>query len=163
MNADPNELMTGARVRSSDGHDLGQVKEVLGSYFKVDASMTPDYWLPQSIIESADQSEVVLSADRDTIGGYEVDPTDLEAERRATMTPADEAQLSVEAAAIVWGPDEWAVVRTRILEREAAYTKDELDRMQAEQPEETRSRFGHLVDDADRSAERLARTVEENT
>lgn len=163
MNAEPYALMVGARVRSGDGHDLGQVKEVVGSYFKVDASIAPDYWLPQAIVESADPSEVILSADRDAIGGYEVEPADLEAERRATMTPDDEARTAVEAAAIVWGPDEWAVVRTRILERESGYSEDELDRMQAEQPEETRGRFGHLFDDAGRSAERLARTVEENT
>lgn len=61
------------------------------------------------------------------------------------------------------GPDEWAVVRTRILERDSAHTEDDLDRMQAAHPAGTRTHFGHFIEDADRSARCLARAVEENT
>lgn len=70
---------------------------------------------------------------------------------------------AVEAAAMVWGPDEWVVVRSRILEAEPHHEEAELNRMYDEEPEGLRARFAHLLDDADRSAEELARTVEENT
>jgi hypothetical protein len=38
-------VMLGAPVRTSDGKELGKVKEVVGGCFKVDAPMQPDYWL----------------------------------------------------------------------------------------------------------------------
>jgi hypothetical protein len=38
-------ITIGAPVRTSDGKELGKVKEVLGECFKVDAPMQPDYWL----------------------------------------------------------------------------------------------------------------------
>lgn len=163
MSMDSYDFTVGARIITADGRDIGAVKDILGYYFQVDASMAPDYWLPASLIRSYDQSSITLSADRDALGGYEVDEAVIEAQRAEEAAPVDEDQMAVEAAAIVWGPDEWAVVRTRILERGSAHSEEELDRMQAEQPEETRRRFGHLFEDADRSAERLARTVEENT
>jgi len=163
MSMDNYDFTIGARVITADGQDVGEVKDIVGYYFKVDASMAPDYWLPASLITSFDQESVTLGADREALGGYEVDEQAVEDARRAEMAPEDEAQMAVEAAAIVWGPDEWAVVRTHILERESGYTEADLDRMQSDEPEETRRRFGHLFEDADRSAERLARTVEENT
>ena len=36
----------GAEVLTSDGQGLGRVAEIRGEYFKVDAPMSPDYWLP---------------------------------------------------------------------------------------------------------------------
>ncbi len=35
----------GAEVYTTDGSKLGTIKAVQGAYFKVDASMQPDYWL----------------------------------------------------------------------------------------------------------------------
>jgi hypothetical protein len=162
MSMDAYEFIVGTRVRSSDGEDIGQVKEILGRYFKIDAPMAPDYWLPRSVVRSADQSELVLDITREELGGYEVDPDLVESERDAERGEVDEDQMAVEAAAIVWGPDEWAVVRSRILEYEPDYSEEELDRMREEDPRGLRERFAHLIEDADRSAERLARTVEEN-
>lgn len=163
MSMDSYDFTVGARIITADGHDIGAVKEILGYYFKVDVSMAPDYWLPASLIRTHGQASITLSADRDALGGYEVDAAAVGEQRATEAAPLDDDQIAVEAAAIVWGPDEWAVVRTSILERESAYNEDELDRMQAEQPEETRRRFVHLFEDAGRSAERLARTVDENT
>jgi rRNA processing protein Gar1 len=48
----------GALVYSADGDELGKVKEVAGSAFKVDAAMEPDYWLSSEYISSATESEV---------------------------------------------------------------------------------------------------------
>lgn len=163
MSMDSYEFNVGARVITADGQDVGAVKEILGYYFKVDAPMAPDYWLPASLIRSSDPAAITLGADREALGGYEVDPDAIDEERDDELLPPDEEALAIEAAVMVWGPDEWPVVRRYILERESRYSEDDLDRMQAEQPEETRRQFGHLFDDADRSAERLARTVEENT
>ena len=160
MSMDAFEFIVGTPVRSSDGKDLGKVKELLGRYFKVDAPMAQDYWLPRSVVRSATQSELILGIAQEELGGHKVDAHEVEAERAAERVPADEDHMAVEAAAIVWGPDEWPVVRSRILEREYAYS--ESDRMHQEDPAGLRERFAHMIEDADRSAERLARTVEEN-
>lgn len=39
------DLRAGMAVYTMDNERLGEVKEVRGAYFKVDASMEPDYWL----------------------------------------------------------------------------------------------------------------------
>jgi len=163
MSMDAYEFIVGARVRSSDGHDLGEVKDIVGPYFKVDAPMAPDYWLPRSVVRSAGQSELVLDITQEELGGYEVAPDDVDAEREAEADPSDVRDMAVEAAAIVWGPDEWVVVRSRILEREPDYTEADLNQMHEDDPAGVRERFAHLLEDANRSAGRLARTVEENT
>jgi hypothetical protein len=41
----------GTVVLTSDGSELGKVKEVMGDCFKVDAPMAPDYWLGIDTIE----------------------------------------------------------------------------------------------------------------
>ncbi|HMO53612.1 MAG TPA: hypothetical protein PJ994_03840 [Tepidiformaceae bacterium] len=38
-------IRTGLDVFTRDGTRLGEVKELRGEYFKVDAPMAPDYWL----------------------------------------------------------------------------------------------------------------------
>jgi hypothetical protein len=43
-------LTEGTRVFTSDGDELGTVKEVRGNYFKVNASMQPDYWLSCDVV-----------------------------------------------------------------------------------------------------------------
>ncbi len=162
MSMDAFDFIVGTRVCSSDGHELGTVKDMVGAYFKIDAPMAPDYWLPRNVVRSADQSQLILDITREELGGFEVDPEDIDAERQAEASP-DATDIAVEAAAIVWGPDEWIMVRTRILEREPGYTEAGLDRMQEEDPRGLRQRFAHLFSDAGRSAGQLARTVEKNT
>lgn len=161
MSMDAFDFIVGTRVCSSDGHELGAVKDMVGAYFKIDAPMAPDYWLPRSVVRSADQSQLILDITREELGGFEVDPEDIDAERQAEASP-DATDIAVEAAAIVWGPDEWIVVRSRILEREPGYTEAGLDRMQEEDPRGLRQRFAHLLEDAGQSADQLARTVEDN-
>lgn len=45
MSMPSNTPAIGCEIYSSDGDKLGTVKEVHGTYFKVDAPMQPDYWL----------------------------------------------------------------------------------------------------------------------
>jgi hypothetical protein len=53
----------GTLVVSNDGKELGRVKEISGSCFKVDAPMQPDYWLGMGAIRDANQGPIVLTLD----------------------------------------------------------------------------------------------------
>ena len=53
----------GTLVVSNDGKELGRVKEISGSCFKVDAPMQADYWLATDVIRDADQGPIVLKLD----------------------------------------------------------------------------------------------------
>ena len=68
----PGEFGLGAHVFTLDGDDLGKVKEVYGEFFKVDASMQPDYWLRTSCIRTASSGRVDLSFDKDHLGDFKV-------------------------------------------------------------------------------------------
>jgi hypothetical protein len=63
----------GERVVTSDGDELGKVKELSGSCFKVDASMQPDYWLATDCIATNTGAEVRLSFAKDRLGDAKVD------------------------------------------------------------------------------------------
>lgn len=65
--------VAGARVFTSDGNELGKVKEVAGSCFKVDASMQPDYWLGNDSVVSTTANEVRLSIPKDRLGDAKMD------------------------------------------------------------------------------------------
>jgi uncharacterized protein (TIGR02271 family) len=75
-----NDRMTGQRVYSSDGSELGTVKEVRGAYFKVNAPMQPDYWLSTSslqdsggrlvVMDNAEHYEDIDSMERESGGAY---------------------------------------------------------------------------------------------
>ena len=51
----------GCDIVTADGEKLGEVKEVQGNYFKVDASMAPDYWLPSRDIVDIEGTHVRLA------------------------------------------------------------------------------------------------------
>ncbi len=53
-------LRTGSHVMTCDGQDLGTLKEIDGSYFKVDAPMARDYWLAEAEVAEVHEDEVVL-------------------------------------------------------------------------------------------------------
>jgi hypothetical protein len=63
----------GARVFTTDGDELGKVKEVVGGAFKVDAAMQPDYWLPSDCVSSTTTSEVRLNITKDRLGDAKVE------------------------------------------------------------------------------------------
>jgi hypothetical protein len=68
-----NMATVGARVLTADGDELGKVKEVAGSCFKVDASMQPDYWLGSDAISSTAGGDVRLSIAKSQVGDAKVD------------------------------------------------------------------------------------------
>jgi hypothetical protein len=63
----------GARVLTADGDELGKVKEISGSCFKVDAPMQPDYWLATDCIADGTGSDVTLSFTKDHLGDAKQD------------------------------------------------------------------------------------------
>jgi uncharacterized protein (TIGR02271 family) len=67
------EITPGAPVLTSDGNQLGTVKEVKGRYFKVDAPMAPDYWLSTDCIRSASGQQLLLSVDSNSLDSYKYD------------------------------------------------------------------------------------------
>jgi hypothetical protein len=71
MGSDPT---LGAQVLSADGHELGTVKEVVGSAFKVDAEMQPDYWLGADCISSMTEDTVHLNISKEHLGDAKMDP-----------------------------------------------------------------------------------------
>ncbi len=50
MTSSFSNLPLGCDVFTMDGSKLGQVKEVRDDYFKVDAPMRPDFWLPVNCV-----------------------------------------------------------------------------------------------------------------
>lgn len=75
----------GAPVFTSDGNELGKVKEVAGTCFKVDASMRPDYWLGNDCITSSSTSEVRLNIPKDRVGDMKVDGPEHSGVHRHTV------------------------------------------------------------------------------
>ncbi len=51
----------GSLVVTKDGKELGRVKEISGSCFKVDAPMQADYWLATDVIRDAAEGPIVLT------------------------------------------------------------------------------------------------------
>lgn len=66
-------LTPGTPVFAMDGDKIGTIKEVRDRFFKVDASMQPDYWLATDCIRTASASQVQLAFDKDHLGDYKVD------------------------------------------------------------------------------------------
>jgi hypothetical protein len=66
-------LMEGAEVFTADGDKLGIVGEVRSGYFKVDAAMMPDYWLPVSYVSAATPGRVELTFIKDSLDDYKMD------------------------------------------------------------------------------------------
>jgi len=54
-------------IYTSDGDQVGTVKELRGDLFKVDAPMQPDYWLACDSIASTSAAGVRLAFTRDHI------------------------------------------------------------------------------------------------
>lgn len=63
----------GAHVLTADGDELGKVKEISGTCFKVDARMQPDYCLATDCIASGTGSDVKLTFTKDKLGDAKQD------------------------------------------------------------------------------------------
>ena len=57
----------GARVMTSDGTELGHVKEVSGMLFKIDAPMQHDYWLRTDLIVTNTDGGIRLSVNQEAL------------------------------------------------------------------------------------------------
>jgi hypothetical protein len=65
-------LHTGQAVYTADGDRLGEVKELRGDYFKIDAAMKPDYWLACDCVLGGmgGDDRVTLSFEKDRLADY---------------------------------------------------------------------------------------------
>ena len=70
MNALPNTkvLTEGDRVITSDGQELGLIKELKPDCFKVDVRWAPDYWLGTEIVDTVEQGIVQLLITKEVVG-----------------------------------------------------------------------------------------------
>ena len=66
----PDKVIAGAKVVTSDGKELGTVKEAEDRAFHVDAPRQFDYWLQSSVVKSA-------SADMRSVRSGAVDSDDM--------------------------------------------------------------------------------------
>ncbi|MGE5597421.1 MAG: hypothetical protein ACM3S1_15450 [Hyphomicrobiales bacterium] len=66
------ECRPGAPIFTSDGKQIGKVKEVRGPYLKVDVRWARDYWLTSNEVYSADDSSVTLVIPRDELNLYKI-------------------------------------------------------------------------------------------
>ncbi|MEX2080407.1 MAG: hypothetical protein WEC33_02235 [Dehalococcoidia bacterium] len=62
----------GARVYTLDRDDLGTVKEVSGSSFKIDAPWARDYWLSCEYIGETEPGSVQLVLVKNRLGDYKL-------------------------------------------------------------------------------------------
>lgn len=82
----------GAPVYDRDGHELGTVKDVMavGSAFKINAPLQPDYWLSFDCIQTANLAGVLLTVDADHLRDVKRDRPTIDDHRSTRDT--DETQ-----------------------------------------------------------------------
>ena len=92
----PSESVTvGAPVVSRDGERLGEVKELHGPYFKVAASLRPDYWLQQSFAHRDSDGRVVMEFEKGELHAYEVQ--DIDSDQQGDALNRTDASLLEES------------------------------------------------------------------
>lgn len=67
------EITVGSSVWTSDGKELGRVKNVEESAFQVDVRLASDYWLERTIIKAIAVERIDLSVAESELGGYKMD------------------------------------------------------------------------------------------
>ena len=65
-------VMPGMPIESADGTTIGTVKEVAGGYFKVDAPLHRDYWLPSDLVAAHTATALQLGVDCSAAAGRRV-------------------------------------------------------------------------------------------
>lgn len=101
-------ILEGQPIYDADGNELGSVKEVRGSYVKVDASMQPDYWLRTDALTTAPGSgelTVMAGAEPYSQPGPELDQ-ETTAYGRATSSPGASASRGTQAHGGVMDEDD---------------------------------------------------------
>src|SRR5215207_5048826 len=66
------DIAEGADVLTADGDKVGEVKEIRGGYFKVNAHLQLDYWLQRQFVTSNADGKVTMSFTKDELGDYKV-------------------------------------------------------------------------------------------
>ena len=61
-----------AEILTLDRDKIGTVREIQGDFFKVDAPMQPDYWLPMSCVSTVTGTEVLLNFVKDRLGDHKL-------------------------------------------------------------------------------------------
>jgi len=85
----------GHHIYTQDGDHLGKVKEMRGRFFKVDAPMQPDYWLPVDTVVSASGDRITLAFEKHQLGDYKVgDPDDAKMGRDTKAPDTHEGERS---------------------------------------------------------------------
>jgi hypothetical protein len=79
--------MVRAPVFGSDGHEIGQVKEIRGDRFLVDVRMHPDYWLSMQSVASVRPQGVWLNVTKAHVGDVKTGEPDY------NMTAAHDAAV----------------------------------------------------------------------
>jgi hypothetical protein len=79
--------MVGSDVYTADGEKLGELKEIEGAAFKVDAAIQLDYWLPLSSVASTAEGRITLSFPWEELGVYKMSAPDDIAGTAAAESP----------------------------------------------------------------------------
>jgi hypothetical protein len=66
-------IRTGLPVFTADGESLGEVKETQGNFFKVEASMKPDYWLSNDCVRGGYGDRVEVEFNKNRLDSYKRD------------------------------------------------------------------------------------------
>jgi len=101
------ESMIGAPVFDRDGHQIGTVKEIDGSAFKVDVPLAFDFWLHFDGAQSSSIDGVVMRVDSDHLDEFKLDNPE-DATPHGTRT-AFEGQNEVERHEVRPGSDSHGV------------------------------------------------------
>lgn len=91
-------INTGAKVFTTDGKELGSVKEVESNAFLVNAPKQFDYWLQSSIVIAASAERVELSISEADLNNYKMDnANDHNAFREKLADHLDPASVRAQA------------------------------------------------------------------
>ena len=74
----------GSRLFTADGNDVGEVREVTATHFKVD-----DFWLSKATLQRANPQSAILSFNEEQIEDFKLDSPDLD-----SASPILDAQLN---------------------------------------------------------------------
>lgn len=143
-------ITEGQPVYDADGNELGTVKEVQGSYFKVDAPMAKDYWLRTDALSAtgADGGIVVTAGAQQ----YSEPGSDMEAETRTTTTNTTTTR------------DRDAATTGYATERAGTYDRDRVDRTDRDESLELREERLRVGKEREQAGEvHLGKRVEEHT
>lgn len=70
-------LSTGTAIMTKDGARLGSVKEVTGRCFKVDAPFHNDYWLSMDLVETTNDTGIILELTAAGVAEHQMDGPEL--------------------------------------------------------------------------------------